>query len=173
VDLLALSPAVPDGDTPAASESATPLDPGALIDLGDGVRIQIVDVRQTGQANPVTVVDLAILAGDLAVLVPGPGAPSNRWVEVWPDAVTIGRLPSSAVAWARVVPPRPWLLLVGEPSLERARGESGVPLLTRREYGQVELSVIDGAVAIQTERCPGGQTCQIDLPAPVLTSLLP
>ena len=85
--------------------------------------------------------------------------------------VKVRVLPSSAIAWAREQPPRRWLALVGEPVQERARGDSGVPFLTRREHGQIELSIDGGTVAVQTERCSEGSACQLVLPPPTLTPL--
>jgi competence protein ComEC len=173
VDLLALT--VPDDDDPedlTTEPAATPLAVGARVDLGDGVIVQVVDARRAGQ-DQAPVLDLAILVGDLVLLLPGPGEPSDRWADLEPDAVSVGRLPSSAVAWARALPERRWLLLVGEPAQERARGESGVPLLTRRAYGQIELSLDRGQVTVRTERCDAGEACQIELPPPVRTRLLP
>ena len=61
-----------------------------------------------------------------------------------PDAVTVAVLPSSAVAWARTLPPRQWLFVVGEPLLERTRGPSAIPFLARRDYGAIELSFTGG-----------------------------
>jgi ComEC/Rec2-related protein len=171
VDLLALAPDASFQASPSEL-SAQELGPGALIDLGDGVTIQVVDTRTAGQAD---VLDLAILANDLVVLLPGPGEPSTQWADLAPDAVSIGRLPSSAVAWARALSPRNWLLLVGEPSQERVRGDSGVPFLTRREHGQIELTLApeqDGAsLVVLTERCAEGSACQLALPEPTLTSM--
>jgi hypothetical protein len=72
------------------------------------------------------------------------------------------------------MPPRRWLLLVGEPAQERARGESGVPFLTRHEHGQVDLSLEQrDALSVRTERCAAGEGCHIELPTPTLTRLLP
>src|SRR5690606_2372111 len=141
---------------------------GTTIDLGDGVTVQVVDVRASGQT---AVVDLAIVANGLAVLLPGPGTPSERWADVEPEAVSVGRLPSADVAWARVLPPRRWLLLVGEPVQARARGESGVPFLTRREYGQIDLRLEGDTLEVETERCADGLACQVVLPPPGLTLL--
>jgi competence protein ComEC len=173
VDLLALTiPDDADAEDSAAEPAVTPLTAGARVDLGDGVAVQVVDARLAGQ-DQAPVLDLAILVDDLAVLLPGPGDPSARWADLKPDAVSVGRLPSSAVAWARTLPERRWLLLVGEPAQARARGESGVPLLTRRAYGQVELVLEGGRVAVRTERCETGEACQIELPPPVRTRLLP
>lgn len=171
IDLLELSRAGTEGqESDATTHPVTPLDRGALVDLGSGVTVQVVDVRQAGQ---VTVLDLAITVNDLAILLPGPGAPSGRWGDVAPDLTTVGRLPASGVAWARALPARPWLLLVGEPALERVRGDSGVPFLTRREHGQIELSILDGAVSVETERCAEGEACQVALPPPTSTVLRP
>jgi competence protein ComEC len=158
VELLALAPSTPaDDPADAAPESAaTPLTTGARIEVGDGVSIEVVDARLAG-SEQAPVLDLAVLVDDLVVLLPGPGAPSGRWADLAPEAVSVGRLPSSAVAWARSLPPRRWLLLVGEPAQERARGDSSVPLLTRREHGQIELSVEHGQVTIRTERCATGE----------------
>jgi hypothetical protein len=167
VDLLALAPDATSEREPV-EVAARELGPGARIELGDGVTIQVVDTRTAGQ---VSVLDLAILANDLAVLLPGPGEPSTFWAELAPDSVSVARLPSSAIAWARALPPRNWLLLIGEPSQERARGESGVPLVTRRAHGQIELSLDGDALAVVAERCADGAACQIALPAPTLTSL--
>jgi hypothetical protein len=144
----------------------------AVHEVGDGVSIEVVDARLAG-SEQAPVLDLAVLVDDLVVLLPGPGAPSGRWADLAPEAVSVGRLPSSAVAWARSLPPRRWLLLVGEPAQERARGDSSVPLLTRREHGQIELSVEHGQVTIRTERCATGEDCQVELPDASLTRLLP
>jgi hypothetical protein len=130
----------------------------------------VVDVRQAGEQ---AVVDLVIRVDDVAVLLPGPGAPSARWADIAPEAVTIVGLPAAAVAWARTMPPRRWQLLIGEPSLERARGDSGIPFLTRREYGMVNVTFGQEGLAVRTERCAGGQDCSIDLPVPTLTALIP
>jgi hypothetical protein len=127
-------------------------------------------MRLAGQAP---VADLAILIDGLAILLPGPGAPSDRWADVPSDLVTVGRLPSSAVAWARLMPARSWLLLVGEAAQERARGESAVPFLSRRDYGEIGLSILDGTVSVQTERCADAEACTIVLPPPVSTVLRP
>jgi hypothetical protein len=171
VDLLALT--APEDDADAAPESAAePLTAGARIEIGDGVSIAVVDARQAG-SEQTAVLDLAVLVDDLAVLLPGPGDPSDRWADLAPEAVSVGRLPSSAVAWARSLPPRRWLLLVGEPAQERARGDSGVPLLTRREHGQVEMSIQEGQVTVRTERCSTGEGCQVEQPGATLTRLLP
>jgi hypothetical protein len=132
------------------------------------VVIQVVDVRTAGERP---VLDLAVLVGDLAILLPGPGAPSGRWAAVAPDAASIAVLPGSAVSWARALPPRNWLLLVGEARLERARGASGVPFLMRHETGSVEVTVRDGGLAVRTERCSGGRQCVVELPPPALTTL--
>jgi competence protein ComEC len=167
LDLLALTADAPD-DRSAPGVVGDTVEPGTRIELGDGVTVQVVDVRASGQA---TVIDLAILTNGLAVLLPGSGVPSERWADLEPDAVTVGRLPSSAVAWARMLPPRRWLLLIGEPVQERARGQSGVPFLTRREHGQIDLSVDGDAVSVQSERCPDGEACQVQLPVPIVTSL--
>ena len=83
-----------------------------------------------------------------------------------PDAVTIAALPASAVTWARALPSRNWLLLVGEAAQERVRGELDVPFLARRQYGAIEVSVVDGGVGVRAERCAGGRACTVDL-APV------
>jgi hypothetical protein len=69
------------------------------------------------------------------------------------------------------LPPRRWLLLVGEPVQERARGNSGVPYLTRREHGQIHVSLDGDILAVETERCADGLACQVTLPAPILTLL--
>jgi hypothetical protein len=120
-----------------------------------------VDVRVAGERP---VMDLVVLAGDVAILLPGPGAPSARWSDVAPDAVTIAALPASAVTWARTLPSRNWLLLVGESAQERSRGELDVPFLTRRQHGAIELNVANGAVGVRAERCSGGRGCAVDLP---------
>jgi len=165
VDLLEMA----DGGAPKpdSTREGAEVPPGVRLDLADGVAVEVVDVRMAGQR---AVVDLAILAGDLAILLPGPGAPSTRWSEVAPDAVTVAALPASAVTWARTLPPRTWLLLVGEAAQERARGDSGVTFLARREHGAVDVQVVDGAVTIRTERCAGGRGCVVDV-APVQSSL--
>lgn len=167
LDLLALTADPSSGDA-TVSELAEGFEPGTTVDLGDGVTLQVVDVRASGQA---TVLDLAIVANGLAILLPGPGAPSERWADLEPEAVSVGRLPPADVAWARALPPRRWLLLVGEPVQERARGDSGVLFLTRREHGQIDLSLDGDALAVQTERCPDGLACQVALPSPILTLL--
>ena len=160
-----------DDDASTRMDRAGPIEvsPGTRIDLGDGVTIQVVDVRLAGQRS---VVDLAVLVDEVAILLPGPGATSSRWAEVAPEAVTVAVLPASAVSWARTLPPRNWLLLVGEAGLERARGQSDVPFLDRRELGSVEVSVHGGTVAVRTERCPGGRECAVALPPPTLRSLV-
>jgi hypothetical protein len=147
------------------------LEPGSgmRIDLDDGVTILVIDVRLAGQRS---VLDLAIVVDDVAILLPGPGSPSPRWVDIAPDAVTVAALPSSAVAWARSLPPRNWLLLVGEPAVERARGESVVPFLARRDHGSIELSLVQRSVGVRTERCSGGRSCAIELPPAAFGALL-
>jgi competence protein ComEC len=154
----------------AARPAIMEVGPGTRIDLADGVNVQVIDVRLAGQRS---VVDLALVVDGVAILLPGPGSPSPRWVDVAPDAVTIAALPASAVTWARSLPLRNWLLLVGEPAVERARGESGVPFLARRDHGLIELSLIQGTVGVRTERCGGGRECEIQLPPPVFRALLP
>jgi competence protein ComEC len=149
--------------------SARPIEPGTRVDVADGVSIQVVDARQAGQRP---VLDLAVLVGGIAVLLPGPGAPSMNWAGIAPDAATVAALPSSAVVWARVQPPRRWLLLTGEPALERARGDSGVPFLVRRDHGLVSLSVDGDNVEVRTERCAAGSDCRLELPPPSRRALL-
>ena len=77
--------------------------------------------------------------------------------------MSIAVLPASAVTWARSLPPRNWLLLVGEAAQERARGDAEVPFLPRREHGAIEVQVVDGAVRIRAERCSGGTGCAVDV----------
>jgi hypothetical protein len=152
-------------DAPASN----PLLPGTEIELADRVRLNVVDVRE---ASGRQVVDLAIHVEGFTILLPGPGTPSTRWKDVPPEAVSVAALPASAVSWARTLPARNWLLLVGEPAQERARGESGVPFLARREAGSVELIVLDGAVKVRTERCSTGRDCVVELPPPAIRTLL-
>jgi hypothetical protein len=143
--------------------------PGMQIGLGDGVVVEVVDVRVAGQRQ---VADLAVLVDGVAILLPGPGSPSTRWGDVAPDAASIAAVPSGAVSWARALPPRRWLLLVGEPTPARARNAQGVPFLARREYGSVELSMARGTLAVETERCPEGRACVVELPPPAFGALL-
>jgi hypothetical protein len=147
-----------------------PIEQGSRVEIADGVTIDVVDIRQVREQSAL---DLALRVDDLAVLLPGPGAPSPRWGEVAEDAITVGRLPAASVAWARALSPRRWLLLVGEPSLERVTGNSGVPFLARRDHGMIALTVAGGTLAVRAERCAGGHDCLIELPAPTLRALLP
>lgn len=162
-----------DGDDGAAASpgrsASRELTAGARVELPDGVAVEIVDVRLAGER---AVVDLAVLVGDVAILLPGPGTPSARWSALTPDAVSIAALPASAVTWARSLPPRNWLLLVGEPAQERVGGSAGVPFLARREHGSVAVRVLDGAVEVRTERCSGGRDCPVELPSPSFRPLL-
>jgi hypothetical protein len=167
VDLLALND-LADGAEVGPELERVRVYPGDAVELGDGVSVDVIDVRQVREG---AVLDVVIRADDLAVLLPGPGAPSARWADVDAETVSIGRLPAAGLAWARLLPPRRWLLLVGEPGVERARGDSGVPFLARREYGAVDLTISAGAVSARTERCSGGQDCAIDLPAPIMAAL--
>lgn len=162
VDLLAIGGAPP--------PLATAVEAGARIDVGGGVVVQVVDARTAGERP---VLDLALYVGGVAVLLPGPGTPGTRWSDLEPDGATVAVLPASAVSWARAMPPRHWLLLVGEPALERARGDASVPFLTRRDHGAVELSVSDGGVAVRTERCASGRDCLLELQPAVFQSLVP
>jgi hypothetical protein len=57
--------------------------------------------------------------------------------------------------------------------MERARGESGVPFLDRREHGAIELRIVRGAVQVRTERCVSGVLCELELPPPSIRSLSP
>jgi hypothetical protein len=144
-------------------------EPGLRVELGDGVDLVLVDVRQAG---PRSVLDLAILARGVSILLPGPGAPSARWAEFAPDGVAVARLPGGATAWARAQPARRWLLLVGDSPPERWRGDSTAPLLMPREHGLIELSIGPDTVAVRTERCSDGQNCDVELPPPTLGTLL-
>ncbi|MGE3269854.1 MAG: ComEC/Rec2 family competence protein, partial [Chloroflexota bacterium] len=166
VDLLSLG----DADLLLQAADRESLQPGAAADLGNGLSIAIVDLRLVDDRP---VLDLLILAEGAAILLPGPGSPSQHWADIPADLPSITMLPASAVSWARMLPPRPWLLLVGEPGLARARGDSGVPFLTRREYGIVEIALRDGRMSVRTERCASGTRCQIELPPPIVTRLLP
>ncbi|MFN8632552.1 MAG: ComEC/Rec2 family competence protein [Chloroflexota bacterium] len=164
-----------DGDASAETErtEGVPPDgivPGTRVDVGDGVSIQVVDARLVGERRTL---DLAIQVDGVEVLLPGQGPPSARWENASSEAATVVALPMSAVSWARAVPPRPWLLLVGPPAREWLGAVSGVTYLTHREYGMVELSVERGTVSIQTERCSAGRDCQLDLARPTVRRLSP
>ncbi len=154
-----------DADRPNAM--AAP-EPGATFDVA-GVTVLVVDVRLAGDRPAL---DLAVLVGDLAIFLPGPGQPSPHWPSVAPDASTVARLPSSAVAWARSLPARHWLLLVGGPATARARGEPGLPFLTHRDHGLVDLEILDRAILARTERCEAGRNCVLEIPAPMYRTLL-
>jgi hypothetical protein len=172
VDLLALGrPAASDGaadDEPGDLDGSS-LEPGAVVDLSDGLSVTVVDVRL---ASEQPVLDLMVQAEGLAVLLPGPGAPSDRWPSTLSDQPLVARLPRSAVSWARSLPPQQWMLLIGDPGTAPARGESRVALLLAREYGTIELTLHGGAVSVRSERCSAGQDCQLDLPQPTYGPLL-
>jgi hypothetical protein len=129
----------------------------------------VVDARQAGQRR---VLDLLVQADGLAVVLPGPGAPSDRWPDALPDLPLVARLPRGAVSWARTLPPRSWLLLIGDAATARARGDSPVPLLLAREHGTVELTVQGVAVSAWSGRCATGRECQLELPPPTFGPLL-
>jgi hypothetical protein len=171
VDLLTLVQPAPGADDTAAMPqlAGDMLAPGTVVELSDGLTITVVDVRDASERP---VLDLAVRADGLGVLLPGPGAPSDRWPAAIPEMPLAARLPRSAVSWARTLPPQSWLLLIGDPGTARARGESGVPLLLAREYGTVELSVQSGTVSVQTERCSNGHACQLELPPATYGPLL-
>ena len=66
----------------SAGDAPTPIVAGSRVELGDGVVVQVVDARPIGQA---TVLDLAILVDDLAVLLPGPAPQPDagqRWTRM-------------------------------------------------------------------------------------------
>ncbi|HZO25918.1 MAG TPA: ComEC/Rec2 family competence protein [Chloroflexota bacterium] len=162
-----------DGNRETATQDTfawTEVGRGTRIDLGDGVFVEVVDVRAVGDRR---MADLAVLIEDVAILLPGPGAPSTRWPDVAPDAVSIAVLPTSAVTWARSLPARKWLLLVREASLERTREGPEVPFLARREHGVIELNVLDGSVGVHAERCTDRRACEVELPPPTVRTLLP
>lgn len=172
VDLLSLGvPSIsgPDAGSAPAGPAGAPLAPGAVVDLGGDVTVTVVDTRQASERPAL---DLVVQADGLAVLLPGPGAPSERWPAALPDVPLVARLPRSAVSWARSLPPQSWLLLIGDPGTARARGESPAPLLLAREYGTVELTVEGNAVSVRTERCAAGQDCQLQLPPATFGPLL-
>jgi competence protein ComEC len=149
--------------------TSTSVGPEARIGLGDGLEVQVVDVRLAGDQP---VMDVAVLAGNVAILLPGPGTPSTRWPDVVPNAVSIAMLPSSAVSWARSLPPRNWLLVVGERPVERDRDESSVPFLSRRDHGSIDVTVHDEVVDIRVERCSGGSDCRVEVPVPAIRTLI-
>ncbi|MCC7369004.1 MAG: ComEC/Rec2 family competence protein [Chloroflexi bacterium] len=170
VDLLtagAVADVWPAGDRWSAT--ATPLAPGTTVDLADGVRVLVVDVRTAGEQPAL---DLLIQLDGLELALPGPGAPSDRWAGALSGAPLAARLPRSGASWARSLPPQAWLLLIGDPGTARARGEAGVPLLLARDFGTVELTIHDGGIGARTERCPSGQSCDLLLPPPQFGPLL-
>lgn len=157
-------------DSEVSGQSApTALGPEARITLTDGLEVLVVDARPAAERP---VMDLAVLVGEVAILLPGPGTPSTRWSDVAPNAVSIAMLPSSAVSWAKSLQQRNWLLVVGERPIDQERDESSVPFLSRREYGAIDVTVQDGQVAIRVERCSGGGDCQVELPPPATRTLL-
>jgi competence protein ComEC len=165
------SPYRPDRQAPPVIDLPTTaaLLPGARIVLDDRLAVEIINIRQMGQRD---VLDLAIVADGLTVLLPGPGTPGLRWDELEPNTSTIAVLPSSAVSWARTLSPRNWLLVVGEPLLERTQSGSAVPFLARRQHGAIEIAPVRGKVAVRSERCADGLDCEIELAPPIFGSLL-
>jgi competence protein ComEC len=155
---------------PVGGAATIPFEPGASIDVGDGVQVLAIDRRETGQR---TLIDLAVVAHGLAILLPASGASGDRWSDVAPDLTTVAVLPSNGVTWARALQPRTWLAVVGDPPRSSMEPSILVPLLRQREYGAVRLWVRPGSVGVRAERCSGGRACEIELPTPARQPLAP
>jgi len=150
------------GDTPGAPA----LEAGQVIDLGGGVRVEIVDVRVY---DDVPAVDVQVIVGDVAVWLPSAGPPSGHWREAAAaDRRVVLRLPAGSEGWLRAAPKVPWLAVIPETPPRLVPREVGTALLLdQRTYGDVEV-VVDGAgVNLRTARCPGGTQCPVAPPMSV------
>lgn len=175
VDLLRLGPASlgagGDAGDGADGSGARSLPPkaGDAFAFDGGVRIDVLDVRAVG-GRPA--LDLVVAVEGVTVLLPGSGPPSGRWSTVVGAGPVVAALPPAALTFARLLPAQAWLVAIGDGAVDRLRGEAAVPLLDRREHGQVEIAVSAGTVSIRTERCAAGRECDVVLPPPAVGPLL-
>jgi competence protein ComEC len=145
--LLARYPAdrVLEGGGPGESD----LTPGTRIVLGEDVTIEVVDVRTVDDR---VVLDLAVLAGDVAVWLPGPGRPSERWSVIEDSNRTVLRLPTTAAAWLREPMSRPWHLVVGQQMRGSLALTPDLPYVEQRQARAVEIAVAVDDLTVRTER---------------------
>ena len=154
-------------ENPIADAAATtrPLVAGDRLTLDDRVTVVAIEARRGADRDAL---DLAVVVDGVVLLLPGPGGTGSHLDSLDADLPTVAILPANAVSWARSLAPRRWLFVVGEPLLERSAAGSSVPFLARREHGAVELTIQNGTATVQSERCPAGLACAIDLPPPRL-----
>ena len=132
---------------------------GQAVDLGPAARLEVVDVRDYGDQP---VVDLKIVAGDLAVWLPGPGPPSPAWSDVaTATRQVVLSLPSRPSAWLRTAPAAPWLAVVAQAPVTLPPSWGGPTLLDHQTFGSIELVVAEEGPSLRLERCSGGGSCLV------------
>jgi len=150
----------PDDRVPVAAGPGSVV-AGTRVGLGDGVSVDLVDVRTVDDR---VVLDLRIQADGLAVWLPGPGQPSRGWIALVDDDPTILRLPSTAAAWLRPPMLGRWSVLVGQGVRAPEPASRRLLSLDQRAVGAVELTVNDGALEMRTERCDDAVDCRFTWP---------
>lgn len=108
------------------------------------------------------VADAVIGTDAVAIWLPGPGAPSERWSEVSADVPTIVRLPGRSSGWVGKVRPGRLIAVISdglELGDESALGD--VRRLDHKTHGAVEIVVEPDGAALAVERCAGEAGCRV------------
>lgn len=150
----------PDDAQPGSEEV---LGAGTVIGLGDNVTVQVIDVRLVDER---VALDLLVLVEDVAIWLPGPGPPSQRWADVERNDRSILRLPMTAAAWLRDPATKAWIAVIGQEPRTSAATLLATLYLDHRQRGAAEIRIADGLVSLRTERCVDVSDCEVMTFAP-------